>query len=867
MIAKIVVHRTSPKREGLQLVLKNPGGQNPDLVLTPWQDRLYAGIADAQHEVLIASPYIKFGIATKIRGASRNPDVKFRTITRFKETDFAAGACDVDAVWALSQIGGGTRYEAKYNNTLHSKIYIIDARIAYLGSSNLTFSGLMRNQEACVLFKDSDFVRVLRQHFLALWEDAEPLTRESFVAMIAILASATTRPPREVEHFYPIERRMDFFNTVNPTWRESSIEYTPSYPDELASRIFRPLGPVSPLPHNPQSAHQKIPHPVGEIPAQLPHNSAAALGEQAASTTSKVRMAQLKTESATDLKGAHLPDDAILSDNEALLHQQLLDRISAKRTFTERVDQAAGTFFRSLRTRFELSVDGFSNLYVLVICGPDFLPRLEVNPGDLDSLTGNHLDFKRILDHNGKYGALLSVGKLAYQCACFVAAHKAGLISRFGSQVVFLVSITASRRNFLADYWNQNFLGPLITIGEDEAEPAEYNNAVFRLLGAISISEGLERAVDIAEEFFNPLDPIGENIVDLRFLKDAKTALQEIAQVAGRMRPSYQNSFAGGPPHKPVWNSEVWVGDTIRALGTGSSKGEAEMSAATAALDDMEELKGWQSALAAAREESLKRYSLEARFAIEPKRELSSRMRTFIVRLLMDRLAVEVDPDYAMLALRARLPGEQSPGRLSYDNRALAALGAILSEWIAMREIWETDYTKNNSLLKLIIMGMPDMFDVNEIRRQMGLPGAISTAQQLDVAQAIVAAHYMTVGAGRFRSTFSSVVQRLMSDAIGVLTRTQVAKTNRGRIDVVQGPFDAMLSYTTFLQEETQARNRIFPAVSYKTTGPSNQAIHEATVVFDELKASASAASRVEARNKASYEVLRLLYERDRQSL
>jgi hypothetical protein len=36
--------------------------------------------------------------------------------------DFAAGASDIDAVWALSHLGGdGPDYEAKFDNLLHAK--------------------------------------------------------------------------------------------------------------------------------------------------------------------------------------------------------------------------------------------------------------------------------------------------------------------------------------------------------------------------------------------------------------------------------------------------------------------------------------------------------------------------------------------------------------------------------------------------------------------------------------------------------------------------------------------------------------------------------------------------------------------------
>lgn len=44
-----------------------------ELVLTPWQALLFREISEAQHEVLIASPFIKFGIATRVQGRHHLP--------------------------------------------------------------------------------------------------------------------------------------------------------------------------------------------------------------------------------------------------------------------------------------------------------------------------------------------------------------------------------------------------------------------------------------------------------------------------------------------------------------------------------------------------------------------------------------------------------------------------------------------------------------------------------------------------------------------------------------------------------------------------------------------------------------------------
>lgn len=61
--------------------------------------------------------------------------------------------------------------------------------------------------------------------------------------------------------------------------------------------------------------------------------------------------------------------------------------------------------------------------------------------------------------------------------------------------------------------------------------------------------------------------------------KDAKTALQEWAQKRGLDLPEYTVSARSGPPHAPVFEVSVTVGD-LRGTGTAGSKRAAEQLAA-----------------------------------------------------------------------------------------------------------------------------------------------------------------------------------------------------------------------------------------------------------------------------------------------
>lgn len=63
-------------------------------------------------------------------------------------------------------------YQSKASNTfIHSKIYIIDDKIAYLGSLNFTSSGTKHNYETRIRTEDLNAIRELKFEFNHLWND------------------------------------------------------------------------------------------------------------------------------------------------------------------------------------------------------------------------------------------------------------------------------------------------------------------------------------------------------------------------------------------------------------------------------------------------------------------------------------------------------------------------------------------------------------------------------------------------------------------------------------------------------------------------------------------------------------------------
>jgi ribonuclease-3 len=99
-------------------------------------------------------------------------------------------------------------------------------------------------------------------------------------------------------------------------------------------------------------------------------------------------------------------------------------------------------------------------------------------------------------------------------------------------------------------------------------------DALEAALGAIYLDGGLEPAREFVRRAWD-----GAMTAQAAPPKDAKTALQEWAQKHGLELPEYVVSARSGPPHAPVFEVTVTVGEW-RGTGTAGSKRAAEQLAA-----------------------------------------------------------------------------------------------------------------------------------------------------------------------------------------------------------------------------------------------------------------------------------------------
>jgi ribonuclease III len=106
-------------------------------------------------------------------------------------------------------------------------------------------------------------------------------------------------------------------------------------------------------------------------------------------------------------------------------------------------------------------------------------------------------------------------------------------------------------------------------------------NAIEAVIGAMYLDRGFDVTADfIHREILTELPSI---LAQGAYL-DPKSQLQEMVQERDGITPSYKVMGESGPDHAKIFEVGVFVGEKILGKGTGPSKQEAEVAAATDAL-------------------------------------------------------------------------------------------------------------------------------------------------------------------------------------------------------------------------------------------------------------------------------------------
>ena len=116
-------------------------------------------------------------------------------------------------------------------------------------------------------------------------------------------------------------------------------------------------------------------------------------------------------------------------------------------------------------------------------------------------------------------------------------------------------------------------------------------DAFEAVVAAVYRDAGLERARAVVRRFFledvSAMDPS-----EITF-RDHKTALQEVAQAAGKPLPVYRLLSESGPDHEKLFVFEVEYDGKERARGEGHTKKEAQRKAAKALLERLTDPGAW----------------------------------------------------------------------------------------------------------------------------------------------------------------------------------------------------------------------------------------------------------------------------------
>ena len=124
---------------------------------------------------------------------------------------------------------------------------------------------------------------------------------------------------------------------------------------------------------------------------------------------------------------------------------------------------------------------------------------------------------------------------------------------------------------------------PLVRLSKGEQNGSERAHDVIladcfeAVIGAIYLDQGYDTAKDFINKHI--LVKIG-TILEEGSWRDPKSYVQELAQKIDGVTPVYRTLKEDGPDHDKTFTVGVYVGDSLKGVGTGHSKQEAQTAAA-----------------------------------------------------------------------------------------------------------------------------------------------------------------------------------------------------------------------------------------------------------------------------------------------
>ncbi|MEE9912445.1 MAG: ribonuclease III [Deltaproteobacteria bacterium] len=142
----------------------------------------------------------------------------------------------------------------------------------------------------------------------------------------------------------------------------------------------------------------------------------------------------------------------------------------------------------------------------------------------------------------------------------------------------------------LADLAAKLGLGDCLLLGRGEehsggrSKESLLANALEAVIAAIYLDSGFVKTRTVLRKLLQPL--MNDEAMNAQCF-DYKTALQELCQKKFKSAPQYTVLNASGPDHDKTFEVEVVAGDTIRHVGRGKSKKDAQKQAAQKAWEGL----------------------------------------------------------------------------------------------------------------------------------------------------------------------------------------------------------------------------------------------------------------------------------------
>ncbi|HCS76310.1 MAG TPA: ribonuclease III [Syntrophaceae bacterium] len=142
----------------------------------------------------------------------------------------------------------------------------------------------------------------------------------------------------------------------------------------------------------------------------------------------------------------------------------------------------------------------------------------------------------------------------------------------------------------LADLAAQLGLGDCLLLGRGEehsggrAKESLLANALEAVIAAIYLDSSFSKTKTLIRRLMKPL--MNDQALAAQSF-DYKTALQELCQKKYKSAPLYTLLAESGPDHDKIFEIEVAAGDSVREIGRGKSKKDAQKQAAQKAWESL----------------------------------------------------------------------------------------------------------------------------------------------------------------------------------------------------------------------------------------------------------------------------------------